>query len=181
MFVAALYAGGKPFVFTRTQMEFLLALQKMKNLEASAMSVGKEEGWAKGFLASKKFKAYLTSKMLEFSIRNGMTIEWWYTFGKWLTEGYRELYRVKCHYCEYEGDMNTYEVEQYRQDDMTFAVPCPACYKSVVVEHEKEVFKPTREQVEGWKELGSRLIPKVERVHHQFENTEIVFESQGDH
>jgi len=62
---------------------------------------------------------------------------------------------------------------------MGLAVPCPVCYAPANwVFHEVD-FKPSREQVQGWVELGARLIPKIERVHHQFEKTEIVFESGG--
>jgi hypothetical protein len=69
-------------------------------------------------------------------------------------------------------------VESFRKDDMTLEVPCPVCYKPMLAQEMKEEFKPSREQVVSWQELGSRLIPKIERVHHQFENVNIQFESE---
>lgn len=170
-----LAVAGKLFVFSPSQMSFLLALQKMKNVTAAALSVGKAEEWGNQFLKSQKFKKYISCKMEEFSVKNGLTVEWWYQFGKWAADGYREFYVATCSFCPYIGTMNTYEVETYRDDDMTVAVPCPACFKTVQCERRKEEFKPSREQVEAWKDLGARLIPKIERVHHQFENTEIIF------
>jgi len=117
--------------------------------------------------------------MAEFSVKNGMTVEWWYQFGKWVTDGYRESYKISCGFCEYKGEMTTYEAETYRADDMALEIPCPACWKLAQHIYEREPFEPSREQVVAWQEMGSRLLPKVERVHHQFEKSEIIFESGG--
>lgn len=174
-----LAVSGRLFVFSPAQMAFLLALQKMKNMTAAALSVGKDEGWGQAFLKSRKFREYIGCKMDEFSVKNGLTVEWWYQFGKWVTEGVREGYRAACAGCGYKGLLTTYEVESFRTDAMGLEVPCPACFKPLAVEAVKEPFHPTREQVVAWQEMGSRLIPKIERVHHQFERSEIVFESGG--
>jgi hypothetical protein len=179
--VVGLAVGGRLFVFSPVQMQFLLALQRMKNAAAAAMSVGKDEAWGDGFLRSRKFRDYISSKMEEFSVRNGLTVEWWYGFGKAMTDGFRESYRIHCLSCEYGGGMRAWEVENYRRDDMTLEVPCPVCYKLVTTELVKEDFQPTREQVVAWQELGARLIPKIERIHHQFDKSEIIFESEGHH
>jgi len=177
--VVGMAVAGRLFVFTPAQMNFLLNLQKMKNVTAASLSVDKTEEWGQSFLKSRKFREYLNCKMQEFSVKNGLTVEWWYQFGKWVSDGFKEYYRVVCSGCGYQGTMNVYEVEAARFDDMTIKdVTCPACYKPMVVELVKEKFEPSREQVEGWKELGARLIPKVDRVHHQFENVDIRFESE---
>lgn len=175
-----LSVAGKLFVFTPHQMQFLLALQRLKNVHAAALSIDKDESWAESFLGSRKFKNYISSKMQEYSVKSGLTIEWWHQFGKWVAEGKKESYIVHCHYCDFSAVMNEYEVEAHRGDDMSISVPCPACYKEASHELKVEAFLPSREQVEAWKELGSRLIPKVERVHHQFSNEEIIFEAQGE-
>lgn len=180
VFIAALYADNKPYVFTRDQMNFLIGLQKMRNQEAAAIAVGKDSVWANNFLTSKKFRSYVSSKLIEYSVKNGITVDWWYQFGKWLTEGKKEYYESTCTGCLFTWTLNVHEAEEARDDNMDFAVSCPACTcaKCAVVLKE-EPFKPTREQVEGWKELGQRLIPKIERVHHQFSKEEFVFESGG--
>lgn len=172
-----LAVAGKLFVFTPQQMQFLINLQKLKSVMAAALSVDKPEDWAQAFLKSGKFKKYISSKMEEFSVKNGLTVEWWYQFGKHVADGYKEQYAVQCSYCPYVGLMNTYEIESFRADDMALEVPCPACFKALETKLVREEFKPSREQIEAWKDLGARLIPKIERIHHAFENTEIVFES----
>jgi hypothetical protein len=177
--IVGLSVSGKLFVFTPYQMQFLLNLQKLKNVHAAAISIQRDEEWAKKFLASRKFKDYLSCKMQEYSVKNGLTVEWWYQFGKCLTDGYKEIYEVHCLSCDFSGTMNTYEVETQRNDDMQLEVTCPSCYKPMNTEYVKQPFNPTREQVEGWKDLGARLIPKVERVHHQFENVNISFENEA--
>lgn len=176
-----LAVSGKLFVFTPSQMQFLLNLQKMKNVTAAALSVDKPEDWANNFLRSRKFKTYISCKMEEFSVKNGLTVEWWYQFGKQVADGYKEFYRLECAGCSYQGVLNTYEVESARSDDMLTAnVECPVCFKITEPKLERQDFKPTREQVVAWQDLGSRLIPKVDRVHHSYENSEIIFESSGD-
>lgn len=172
--------GGRLFVFTPNQQQFLMNLQKMKNVMAASLAVGKDEEWGKKFLSSQKFRKYLSLKMKAFSDRNGLDVDWWYGFGKHLTDGYKEIYRVECVYCGFRGEMDEYEVEATRADDMKLEPLCPACFKTVEYKKEREAFAPTREQVEGWKEIGSRLLPKVERTHHTFENVDIVFQSEGE-
>ena len=176
--VVGLAVAGKLFVFNPSQMNFLLNLQKLKNVTAAALSVDKPEEWGTNFLKSRKFKDYISCKMQEFSVKNGLTIEWWYQFGKWSAEGYKDGYKIECPHCTYQGEMTSYEAETYRSDEMALTIPCPACFQETKHEYEREPFKPTREQVGAWVELGARLIPKIERVSHAFENVEIKFESE---
>jgi hypothetical protein len=175
-----LAVAGKLFVFTPAQMQFLLALQKLKNVHAAAISIGKDESWGDQFLKSWKFRDYLHSKLDEVSVRNGLTIDWWYQFGKWASDGYKESYAIACKECQYAGTMTGYEAETHRDDTGTLEIPCPACFKKADFDYKREPFKPTREQIGAWQELGARLIPKVERIHHAFENTEIVFETSDE-
>ncbi len=176
--VVGLAVSGQLFVFSPSQQNFMLNLQKLKNVTAAALSVGKDEAWGQAFLSSRKFKKYLNLKLKAFSDKNGLDVEWWYQFGKNLTDGYREFYKINCGYCEHKGEIDTYEAETFRNDDMSLTISCPACFKTVNHEYNKAEFKPSREQVEGWKTLGDRIIPKIERVSHAFENTEILFESE---
>lgn len=191
--VVALNVAGRMFVFTPNQQAFLMSLQKLKSVHAAALSIGKDEEWGRKFLASRKFREYLSLKMKSFSDRNGLDVDWWYGFGKNLTDGYREFYAVRCEVtaavegeiaavsglggCGYVGEMDLYAAESNRSEEMDLVIPCPACLAPMKYELVREEFKPSREQVEGWKTLGDRIIPKVERVHHQFENSEILFET----
>lgn len=118
-------------------------------------------------------------KLQEMSVRSGLTIEWWHQWGKWCSDGYKEILLGRCTTCQKDYEFTEYEVERSTDDDLKQNVQCPVCFTPMDVEKTEEPFKPTREQVEAWKELGSRLSPKIERVHHEFEKTDIVFESTG--
>jgi hypothetical protein len=172
-----LCANGKEFRFQPEQIHFIVAMQRLKNVYAASISVGREEGWGRKFLESRKFREYVANKIQEFSDKNSLNVEWWYQYGKRLSEGKRTFSIGRCG-CGFSSEFLSSEVELYRKDDMTLEFPCPVCFKVMEVELRTEAFKPTREQVEGWKELGSRLIPKVERVHHQFEKVDIEFQSE---
>jgi hypothetical protein len=177
--VVGMAVAGRLFVFTPVQMNFLLNLQKLKNVTAAALGANRGEEWGQAFLRSRKFKEYISCKMQEYSVKNGLTVEWWYGFGKWLSDGYKEFYQVRCGECEYVGTMNVYEIEAGRSDDMQrVQVDCPVCYHVLQTELVREDFKPTREQVEGWKAIGDRLIPKTERIHHSYDNVDIRFENE---
>lgn len=179
--VVGMAVGGKLFVFSPNQQQFLLALQKMKNVAAAGLSIGKDEEWGHKFLKSQKFRKYLSLKMKAFSDRNGLDVDWWYGFGKKLTDGFEEFYQAHCPGCLFDFEMDVYDAESQRTDEMEMRASCPACtFNPISLLPKQRVFVPTREQVEGWKEIGSRLLPKVERTHHTFENVDIVFEPQGD-
>ena len=177
-FVPSFLADGKSFCFSDNQIQFLLAHQKTKNLEMAAQICGKDADWAKRFIGSKKFRQYVASKMNEFSVKNGLTVEWWYQFGKAVMDGKVERFGYECKECGFSGAFNSYEVESSRDDEMVMHVECQACYKPVVPMLQREAVIVTREQMEAWKEIGQRIIPKIERVHHQFEKSEFVFESE---
>lgn len=180
VFYPSFLADGKIFHFKNIQNQFMIAHQKTRSVEMAALSVGKDEEWAKKFLSSAKFKKFVYSKMAQFSAQNGMTVEWWYAFGKQLTDGYVDHYEYACSFCQFSGEINTYEAETYRDDDLQLRFSCQSCFKATDAKLVHREFKPTREQVEGWKELGSRIIPKIERVHHQYENTEILFQNSEE-
>lgn len=179
IFFPAIFSGNQPYVFKQKQIEFLYYLQQLKQVHAAALAVGETEEWAQKFLGSRKFKSFRDKKLQEMSVRSGLTIEWWHQWGKWCAEGTKENYEAECKTCQRVYEFTEYEIETQRDDNMQMHVQCPVCFAPLEPAKKTEVFKPTREQVEAWKEIGSRLSPKIERVHHQFENSEIVFESTG--
>ncbi len=180
VYVPGLSASGKLFVFSRKQVQFLWALQKMKEVSVAALSINESEEWASRFIVSPKFKSYVAHKMEEFSVKNGLTIEWWYQFGKTLAEGKQTTFEGTCNHCGTAVMMLPYEAESCRDDEGSLKAVCTNCSAPLDLVEKTKEFRPSREQVEGWKELGSRLIPKVERVHHQFENVQIEFQSEEE-
>lgn len=180
VFYPSFLADGKIFHFKNIQNQFMLAHQKTKSVEMAAQMVGKDADWAQKFLSSPKFKKFVYSKMAQFSAQNGMTVEWWYASCKQTIDGYVEHYEYKCGFCQFDGNLNSYEAETFRDDDLQLRISCHACFKSVDFKYVRVPYKPTREQIEILKEVGSRIIPKIERVHHQFENTEILFQNSEE-
>ena len=55
-----------------------------------------------------------------------------------------------------------------RGDDMKFQAICKVCLQGVELLYRKERIQRSREQVAQWSELGNRLVPKIERVQHEF-------------
>lgn len=176
----ALSVAGRLFVFTPRQNAFLIALQKMRNIGAAALAVSQNEAWANKFLHSRKFNEYVNSKLVEYSVKCGLTPEYLVNWGKEAMEGKKEWYEGVCPACEYPNRFNSYEYAEKQDDDLEAMLSCKRCYSPMPAQRKEEPFKPTREQMEAYKELKATIIPKVERTHHTFENTQIVFESQGD-
>ena len=159
-------------------MEFLYALKQMKNIDVAAMSVGETEEWARHFLNSRKFKTFRDAKIEESGVQNSLSPQWWNQWGKWCANGKKDYYEGFCQTCSKAYDFTEYQAEAHRNDDLQFEMACPVCFCAISVEKKSESFKPTREQVEAWKELGQRIVGKIERVNNPFEYEEFVFESE---
>lgn len=173
-----LSANWQTFVFRPKQMQFIKHLEVLKSVHAAALSVGWTEDQGLSFLRSRKFQRYLGCRMQAITTKAAMGQEAWWQFCRDLTVGERDVVEVKCDSCGAAEAITPYEAEAARDDEMASRMSCRQCGGPAQVQWRKESFKPTREQVEGWKEWGSRVEPKTERVHHQFENSEIVFESE---
>jgi hypothetical protein len=168
--------GGKVFHFNAVQTRFLYALQTNGgDVEKAALCCGKEVAWAQRFLASRKFKDFRNAKLASMSVRNGDLVEEWWKYGRDGMKGSREHYESVCHMCHEKNEYSVPEVEMTRNDDMKLNVSCKVCLQPVVPELKIEIFKPSREQVQFWSELGNRLSPKIERVQHQFSSENFSF------
>lgn len=180
IFAAPLTASGKLFVFRPKQIHLLVALQKMRNLEASCLAVDMDLETANKFLTSRKFVAFRNLKLDEAKAKAGLSIDYLLLYSKWTLEGKKTWWDATCTHCGLKDEWTEYQVESCRADDMTLAPECVICFKPVALIYQKQKFEPTREQNEQWKECAARLWPKVERIHHQFTSEEIVFESTGE-
>lgn len=172
-----LTSNWQTFVFTPTQMQFIKNLEKLKNIHAAGLSVGWREETATGFLKSRKFQRYIGCRLQAVTARASMGSEAWWQYCRDVANGYRELVKAKCTVCDWSEEITPYEAETARRDDMTLDLHCRDCQMPATVERETVPFKPTREAVVAWQEWGARVEPKIERVHHNFENTQIIFES----
>lgn len=174
-----LAVAGQLFVFSPSQMNFLLNLQKLKSVTAAAISVDRTEEWGKKFLASRKFREYFNAKMEEFSIKNGLTAEYLIRWGKEAMEGKREWHEGLC-VCGYVSRFNNYEFAEGQNDDLVVGVKCKACFEPIDIQYKSEAFKPDRQQMVAYQELKATIIPKIERTHHTYENISIEFESSEE-
>lgn len=172
--------GGKAFQFDAWQNGFLFALQRDKgDIEKACVFVGKPIEWAQKFMSTRKFREFRTAKMQAMSVRAGNILDWWWEMGLAGAKGFVEWYEGFCDLCREDNRFTTVEIESFRQDDMSIKASCKVCMQPVQIEHKKEEFKPTREQVQFWSELGNRVSPKIERVQHEFSSENFSFESEA--
>lgn len=177
IFVGSVLAQGKPFVFTPDQAHFLITLQKLKNIDAAAIAVGKDTDWATKFFSSKKFVTFRNLKLDEAKTKAGLTLEYLMLMAKWNLEGKKVWWDATCVKCGYTDQWTEYQVEASRNDDMVLKPECPFCFHDVTIQEQREPYTMNREQMEHWKALADRFWPKVERIQHQFSAEEIAFET----
>lgn len=172
--------GGRPFHFNALQNRFLYALQTFNgSIPKACAFVNQPEEWAMKFISSRKFREFRNAKIASMSVRNGDLVDWWWEFGIDGAKGYRECYEGYCALCTQKNIYKPTEVEMTRADDMSLHVACKACLQPIEVEHKKEEFKPSREMVQFWSEIGNRVAPKIERVSHEFSSENFVFVQGG--
>lgn len=179
IFPGSVVVRGRTFVFTPRQEAFLLELQKLKNVHAAALNVGWTEDLALKFLDSRKFVVFRNLKLEEAKVKSSMTVDMLMLYAQWNLAGKKEWWDAECAACGTTDEWTDYQVESFRQDDMTLLPTCPTCFKSVILMRREVPFTMNREQMDHWKELAARLYPKVERVHHDFSKEEMVFETEG--
>lgn len=92
--------------------------------------------------------------------------------------GFREEYRGECKLCNEDNHFTVVEAEAFRQDDMSFRAICKVCLQPLAITYQREEFKPSREQVQFWSELGARWVPKIERVSHEFSTETFQFQTE---
>lgn len=176
---APLSVGGRSFHFDAYQIRFLYALQKYQgNLETACNFVGRSMEWANKFITSRKFKEFRNCKLASMSALNGDLVEWWWQFGMDGARGYKESYEAVCSICSECNLYTVVEAEMMRTDSMDFKGQCKTCLQPVELLYHREEFKPSREQVQFWSELGNRKVPKIERVQHEFSSERFEFISE---
>lgn len=180
MVFAPVSAGRQSYWFSSTQVQFLLAHQRLKNVDAAALEVGKDSDWAKRFLASKKWRAFRDAKLELARAQNGITLDRLMQFNEWTLAGKRTWYDAKCEVCKLTEEWSVTQAEMTRNDEMAFEAKCDGCFGPMTLTQREEKFEPTREQVVVWQEDLARIWPKVERIAHQFEKSTFEFVSGGE-
>jgi hypothetical protein len=180
IYVGAIMAGGKPFIFTPDQASFLIQLDKLRNLSAAAISIGKTDDWADAFLSSRKFVQFRTRKLEDAKLKAGINTQMLLRYAQWNLAGKKEWWDATCAKCHYQEEWYEYEVESCRDDNFQLQPKCNLCFEPITLEKRELPFTMNREQMDHWKEVAARLWPKVERVHHEFIKADLVFETASE-
>lgn len=171
--------GGRAFQFDAWQNGFLFRLQQYNgDMEKAAHSIGKTVEWAQKFISTRKFREFRNAKLQTMAIRAGNLVDWWWEMGLSGAKGFVEWYQGTCQLCHEENKFTDVEAETFRTDDMAFKAACRVCMQPITLEHHKEDFKPSREQVQFWSEIGQRVSPKIERVQHEFSTETFSFQTE---
>lgn len=168
--------NGRYFSFKPRQTMFLYLMKKYNgSVEKAATMVGWDKATVDKFFSSRKWRQYRERLLAKAATRNGDLVEEWWNFVVDGMRGYRERYEGVCGLCHEEYSLEPSRVEMYRDDDMKINFECETCKSEVTLQHVQQEFKPSREQVQLSSELGSRVEPKRERVHHTFSEETYVF------
>jgi hypothetical protein len=175
LYYAPLVAGGRPFHFKPDQRKFVYLLLKSRDLKTVCAEVGWSEEKAQRFFRCRKWLEYKELlKVREFVDKGRIKSEWWEFIVDGM-RGYKERWMGVCELCHEEYVLPPSIAEQYRDDNMQMVFECRMCKSPVKLEHLKEEFRPSREQVQCAAEAGARVEPKVERKINEFSTDTIAF------
>lgn len=173
---APLQVGDKPFHFDAIRIRFIAALQKYQgDLEKACNAVGKTLDWGKEFVSSRKYRQFMRKSLALAGAKQGNLANEWWEMGIAGMRGYRELYIGKCELCHEETRLSSMEYAMLQDDNMVAKPTCEICLQPITLTRETEPYKPTREMVQHWDGIGARVVPKVERVQHEFSDEKYSF------
>lgn len=171
--------SGKAFQFDPWQNGFLYHLQASQgDMELACRKINKSIEWAQKFVSTRKFREFRNAKLQTLAIRAGDVVDWWWEMGLAGAKGFVEWWEGTCELCHEPNKFSTIEAESFRNEDMVLKAACKVCFQPLSLEYRKEEFKPSREQVQFWSELGNRVSPKIERVSHEFSSENFVFRTE---
>ena len=166
--VIAAGEDGKVFPFSPTEDKFLVALSETKNIEQAVEKIGKDMKWAQRFFAKPKNREWISLKARQHAAKSGTTQEWWYSYGRAVLAGKFEWWEGVCSSCGC-------KVKTYLEPLNERTTPCYLCQAAVLMTRQEIPIKPSREQIQVWSELGARAVPKIERIQHEFTDSEFLF------
>jgi hypothetical protein len=172
--------GEKTFYFSLQPRTFIVALQTYGgDIDKACRAAGTTLEWAKKFFSTRKFREFRNAKLRALAQRSGNLVEWWWEMGLSGARGYIEWYEGSCEICHEVNKFTTTEADSFKDDNMQIKATCKVCLQPIqAVEHKKEEFKPSREQVQFWSEIGNRVSPKIERISHEFSSENFVFQTE---
>lgn len=169
--VIAAGEDGKVFPFSPTEDKFLVALSETHDIPQAVEKIGKDMAWARRFFAKPKNREWISLKSRQHAAKSGTTSEWWFAFGRAVLAGKFEWWEGVC--------TCGCKVKTYLEPMNEKTMSCYLCNLAVLMTQKEIPIKPTREQITVWQELGARAVPKIERVQHEFNETNFLFEARN--
>jgi hypothetical protein len=166
--VIAAGEDGKVFPFSATEDKFLVALSDTHDIGQAAEKIGKDMAWAARFFRKPKNREWISLKSRQHAAKSGTTQEWFYAYGRAVLAGKFEWWDGVCTSCGC-------KVKTYIEPMNERTLDCYLCTAPVLMTKQEILIKPTREQITVWQELGQRCSPKIERVSHEFVDSEFMF------
>lgn len=170
--VIAAGEDGKVFPFTPTEDRFLVALSDSHDIGTAAEKIGKDMAWVSRFFKKPKNREWISLKSRQHAAKSGTTQEWWYSYGRAVLAGKFEWWEGVCSTC-------SCKVKTYLEPMNERTMDCYLCTAPVLMTRQEIAIKPTREQITVWSELGARAVPKIERVQHEFTDSEFLFSARS--
>jgi hypothetical protein len=170
------HLNGRFFSFKPDQTMFLHFLKKYEgSVEKASFAVGWSGEKVAKFFSCRKWREYREMLLAKAATRNGDLVDFWWDFMLDGAKGYTEHWGGSCALCHQEYKLKPAQAELYRDDNMEMKFSCLICKAAVPLEYVQEPFKPSREQVQCASEIGQRVEPKRERVHHTISDETYVF------
>lgn len=170
--VIAAGEDGKLFCFTPREDKFLVALSESHDIAQASDKVGKDVAWARRFFAKPKTREWISLKSVQHAAKSGTTQEWWYWWGRSALSKRWLWWEGECASCHF-------QVKTYLEPVNEKTMGCYLCSSAVLMTRKETVIKPTREDIEIWKEFGGRAVPKIERIQHEFNDTTFQFTARN--
>jgi len=173
---APMHLNGHYFSFKPDQTMFLHFLKKYEgSIEKASFAVGWSMEDVGKFFSTRKWRQYKEMLLAKFATRNGDLVDFWWDFMLDGARGYVERYEGACDLCKQDYKLSPAQAAQYQDENLDSKFSCMICKQPVALALTKEEFKPSREQVQCASEIGQRVEPKRERVHHTFSDETYVF------
>jgi len=173
--------AGQYVSFREDQLRFMHKLtQNPSDIAAAEKAAGWEKGHSQKFFKTERWARYVEKIMALQSVQNGDIKSEWWGFMLDGMQGKKERYLGQCAACQKKYDLHAAVAESYRTDAGDLEMACRQCGGAVALERKEEIFKPSREQVACAVEVGARVEPKAERIHHSFSEEKFSFVLDGE-
>lgn len=169
-----LSSQGTPLAFRPQEKRFLTAFDETHDLAKACEQIGKPVEWGMAFFNRPKVHEWLTLVASQAAAKNGMTVQWWFSMMLSVVNGRQMWWEGECGTCKV-------KLKTFLEPDDAKGVPsmsCLTCGSTVLMNTIEKPLRLDRQQMTALQELGARIVPKIERISHEFSDDTFVFKSQ---